>query len=255
MKRDPKGLPNLSPRTGHLVRTNSESLIGVISGRRDVDLSEGVAISSIYHTDEHSHIEPVRYGAGSGFFRLLMAAHAPADTLARRAALTLKNMAADPKGTVSAWSVPDMAKYSQVLLFMRTLEGTLEFQLGRGLRTGLMRGLRTRLSDGSPPPLAFMEEATALARRFADKTDGFLVNLVTEAISGVPSTAHILGGACIGPNPSEGVIDGNHEVYGYKGLYVADGSAMSANPGVNPSLTITAMAERAMARIPERNAP
>jgi cholesterol oxidase len=255
MKADPAGLPALSPRTGELVRTNSESLIAVISERRDVDLSKGVAIGSIYHTDEHSHIEPVRYGGGSGFFRLLMAPHAPGETVMQRLGRAASAMLAHPIKMLRAALVPDLAKYSQILLYMRSLEGTLSLRRAKGLRTGFKDGLATELSPGATPPKAFIPEATALAERFAEKIDGVAVNMVTETVQGIPSTAHILGGACIGKDASEGVIDAHHEVFGYPGLYVVDGASVSANPGVNPSLTITALAERAMTFIPQKSSP
>ena len=152
MKDDPKGLPNLSPRTGELVRTNSESLIAVVTRRRDLDLSKGVAIGSILHTDEHSHVEPVRYGAGSGFFRLLLAPHAPGDTLPQRLGRALSTFAKSPVKMLKAWLVPDLAKYSQILLYMRSLEGTLSFRRRRGVRTGFAEGLATELSPGATPP-------------------------------------------------------------------------------------------------------
>jgi cholesterol oxidase len=249
MKDDPKGLPRLSPRTGELVRTNSESLIAVVSERRDLDLSKGVAIGSILHTDEHSHVEPVRYGEGSGFFRLLLAPHAPGDTLMQRGVRAASVLLESPMRTAKVLAVPDLAKYSQILLYMRTLEGTLSFRLGRSARTGFRRALETELTPGAEPPRAFIPEATAIAERFGDKLHGMPVGMVTETLMGAPSTAHILGGACIGRDADEGVIDTGHEAFGYPGLYVIDGSSVSANPGVNPSLTITAMAERAMAGI------
>lgn len=252
MKEDPRGLPNLSPRTGELVRTNSESLIAVISEKRDADLSKGVAIGSILHTDEHSHLEPVRYGAGSGFFRLLIAPHAPGETamerLGRAAGMLLKN----PLRMLKAALVPDLARYSQILLYMRSLEGTLSLRRRASARTAFQKGLATELSPGMPAPAAFIPEATELAERFAERLHGLPFNMVTETVQGIPSTAHILGGACVGRTPDEGVIDEDHEVFGYPGLYVVDGSSVSANPGVNPSLTITALAERAMSRIPAR---
>ena len=254
MKDDPKGLPHLSPRTGELVRTNSESLIAVVSERRDLDLSKGVAIGSILHTDEHSHIEPVRYGEGSGFFRLLLSPHAPGDTLPERLVRAASVLARSPVRSAKVLAVPDLAKYSQILLYMRTLEGTLNFRLGRSARTGFTLGLETELAPGAEPPKAFIPEATELAERFGEKLSGMPVGMVTETLMGAPSTAHILGGACIGRDPDEGVIDTSHEVFGYPGLYVIDGAAVSANPGVNPSLTITAMAERAMARVPQKGA-
>jgi cholesterol oxidase len=252
MKDDPNGLPDLSPRTGELVRTNSESLIAIITRRRDLDLSKGVAIGSILHTDEHSHIEPVRYGAGSGFFRLLLAPHAPGDTLPQRLGRALSTFMKSPGKMLKAWLVPDLAKYSQILLYMRSLEGTLSLRRRRGVRTGFAEGLATELSPGATPPAAFIPEATALAERFAEKLDGTPVNMITETVQGIPSTAHILGGACIGKTKDDGVIDADHKVFGYPGLYVVDGSAISANPGVNPSLSITALAERAMALVPAK---
>ncbi|HVY46686.1 MAG TPA: GMC family oxidoreductase [Minicystis sp.] len=254
MKADPKGLPNLSPRTGELVRTNSESLIAVITRRRDVDLSKGVAIGSILHTDEHSHLEPVRYGQGSGFFRLLLAPHAPGETLVQRLGRAASALLKHPGRMLSAALVPDLARYSQILLYMRSLEGTLSLRRRRTARHGFAEGLATELSPGATPPAAFIPEATELAERFAEKLDGVPVNMITETVQGIPSTAHILGGACIGLTPEEGVIDANHEVFGYPGLYVVDGAAISANPGVNPSLSITALAERAMSLIPPKAA-
>ena len=252
MREDPRGLPRLSPRTGELVRTNSESLIAVISERRDQDLSKGVAIGSILHTDEHSHVEPVRYGAGSGFFRLLMTPHAPGETVVERLGRAAGFALRHPIRTLRAALVPDLSRYSQILLYMRSLEGTLSLRRGRGVRTGFQEGLATELAEGATPPRAFIPEASEIAERFAKRIGGVAASLVTETLQGIPSTAHILGGACIGKNADEGVIDDRHEVYGYPGLFVIDGSAVSANPGVNPSLTITAMAERAMSLVPSK---
>ena len=250
MREDPQGLPRLSPRVGDFVRTNSEALIGVVTPERDEDLTEGIAITSILHTDEHSHIEPVRYGRGSGFFRTLALPHSPAPTALGRFAGAARGFVKQPVRWARALTVRDHAKHTQILLYMRTLEGTLRMQLGKSVRTGFQRGLVTVLDDPSAAPSAFMPEATELARRFADKVKGVVMSILTETLLGVPTTAHILGGACMGRDASEGVIDTDHQVFGYPGLFVVDGAAMSANPGVNPSLTITAMAERAMAKIP-----
>lgn len=252
MKDDPEGLPRLSPRVGDFVRTNSESLIGVTTQRRDVDLTEGVAITSILHTDEHSHVEPVRYSRGAGFFRLLMSPHAPGATAASRFARALALMVRHPIRYARLATVPDWARYTQILLYMRTLEGTLSFRRGRSAFSGFRTALQTTLDDAEPPA-AFIPEATDIARRFAEKVDGTTANIISETALGTPSTAHILGGACIGVDAEHGVIDARHEAHGHPGLYVIDGSAMSANPGVNPSLTITAMAERAMSLVPARS--
>jgi len=252
MRDDPRGLPDLSPRLGDFVRTNNEALFGVVIPREDANFSEGVAITSILHTDEHSHIEPVRYGAGSGFFRTMVLPIAGGATLAARLASAARGFARHPLRFLKAFVVDDFAKKSQVLLYMRTLESTISMRLGRGLRTGGKLGLVTRVAEGGKAPTADMPEALDLAHRFAEKVGGVPMALATETMLGVPSTAHILGGACMGKNADEGVIDATHRVHGYDGLYVIDGAAVSANPGVNPSLTITALAERAMSFIPAK---
>jgi cholesterol oxidase len=240
MKGVPDGLPHLSDQVGRSIRTNSETLIGV-TAPSGTDLSKGVAIGSILHTDEHSHLEPVRYPPGSGLFRSMALPHAPGATFAQRMAASLRTALANPSRAVRAALVEDWAASTAILLYMRTLDGTLAFELGR-------LGLRSRLGTGEAPT-ASIPEASALAEDFARHLDGFVVSLFTETLFGIPTTAHILGGACIGATGAEGVIGPDHQVHGYPGLYVCDGSAVSANPGVNPSLTITAMAERAMAQV------
>jgi len=251
MQEDREGLPQLSPRLGDGIRTNNEALIGVIAPDED-DLSRGIAITSILHTDEHSHIEPVRYGRGSGFFRLMSLPHSTGTTVAARVAGAAGGFLRHPVKWARALGVRDFARKSQVLLYMRTLESTLSLRRGRSPWTAFRTGLITQLADGVPAPTAFLPEATDLAERFAQKVGGVTMTLLTETVLGVPSTAHILGGACMGRTIDEGVIDTDHQVFGYPGLYVVDGAAVSANPGVNPSLTITALAERAMARIPAK---
>jgi cholesterol oxidase len=253
MREDPEGLPKLSPRVGDFVRTNNEALIGIIVPKKKEDLSKGIAITSILETDEHSHVEPVRYGEGSGFFRTMVLPHAPGSNVFLRLARATAGFFARPHLWVRALTVPDFAKHSQILLYMRTLEGSLRLRLGRSLWTGFARGLVSELAPGTTAPRAFLEEASDIARRWAEKTGGVAMSLMTETLLGTPSTAHILGGACMGRGPDEGVIDARHRVFGYPGLYVIDGSAVSANPGVNPSLTIAALAERAMTFVPRKN--
>lgn len=252
MKGERDGLPNLSDRVGDAVRTNNESLIGIqVPGGTD-DLTDGVAITSILHTDEHSHVEPVRYGKGSGFFRLMCAPHSDAPQTIARLRGVLSGFARDPVTWAKVVTMRDWARHGMVLLYMRTLESTLRLRLGRGVRTGFSRGLVSELAPGQPAPSAFLPEATEIAERYAKKLGGVPMTLMTETLMGIPSTAHILGGACMGKDAGEGVIDALHRVHGYDGLYVIDGSAVSANPGVNPSLTITALAERAMSHVPAR---
>jgi cholesterol oxidase len=254
MRADQNGLPRLSERLGSGVRTNSESLIGVIAPEHEEPLSKGVAITSILHTDDHSHIEPVRYGNGSGFFRALVLPSAQGATPVQRLAAMTRSFLKQPGRWAKAFMTEDFARQSQIMLYMRTLEGTLNMRLGRSVLTGFRRGLVTELDDPSKAPQANIPEALELAERFAEKVGGVTATLLTETILGVPSTAHILGGACMGTSASNGVINDRHEVFGYPGLYVIDGSAVSANPGVNPSLTITALAERAMGFIPAKGA-
>jgi len=252
MREDTAGLPGLSARVGDFVRTNSEALLGVVAPDHAEDFSRGIAITSILHTDEHSHLEPVRYGAGSGFIRTMAVPHAEGKTALGRIVRTVGHLARRPLRWARALTTPDYSRHSQILLFMRTLESTLALRLGKSAMTGFRRGLISQLSPGSAPPTGAIPAAVDLARRFADKVGGVVETMFTETLLGTPTTAHILGGACMGASAETGVIDSQHRVFGYRGLYVIDGSAVSANPGVNPSLTITALAERAMSFIPPR---
>ncbi|HEX7578770.1 MAG TPA: GMC family oxidoreductase, partial [Thermoanaerobaculia bacterium] len=145
----------------------------------------------------------------------------------------------------------DWAKYNMILLYMRTVEGHIRMRLGRSWRTGFQRWAVTAKGDG-PPAKAWSPEASDLAARVARLIDGYPTSLLTETVLGIPTTAHILGGCPMGDSPENGAIDHRQRLFGYDGLWVVDGSAISANPGVNPSLTITALAERAMTFIPEK---
>ncbi len=246
MQQDPAGLPRLSKTLGRFIRTNNESIIGVVSNNPQFDFTKGIAISSIIHTDEHSHLEPVRYGRGSGFFRLLMAPHAPGSNIFKRGLAMLSSLLRNPLRWLRIFAIGDFSKQTQILLYMRSLESTLTFKLRRRPWLAFRSTMGTTLEPHGQKPKAFMKEATELAQSFANKVDGTLANVFTESLFGIASTAHVLGGCCMGSNQDEGVIDSKHEVFNYPGLYVVDGSAVSANPGVNPSLTITALAERAL---------
>jgi len=245
MRERPDGLPRLSPMLGRGVRTNQESLIYVVSRRRDDDHSRGVAIGSIYDLDDGAHVEPVRYAAGSDVFRLLLGPHAPGHHAIVRIARALLHVLRRPMRVLRALLTPDLARRSIILLYMQAAEGTL-----RIVRSRVTGRLATR-RDRGPRPRASIDRATAIARRVAEKLDGEPLSGLPEILFDIPTTAHILGGCCMGRTAEDGVIDRNHEVFGYPGLFVVDGSAISANPGVNPSLTIAALAERAMARIPD----
>ena len=194
----------------------------------------------------------MRYSAGSGVFRTLMLPNAPGDTLLQRIGSALGLVARHPIQTVKAYLVPDWAKYTMILLYMRTVDGHIRMRLGRSPFTAFFRGAITTKGDG-PPAKAWAHEATDLARRVAHELDGYPTSLLTETLLGIPTTAHILGGAPMGDCASSGAIDHQHRLFGYEGLYVIDGAAISANIGVNPSLTITALAERAMSFIPAKH--
>ena len=250
LKKSPNGLPKLSDRLGDYVRTNSEALIGVVSSRDDQDFSTGVAIGSIFKTDPHSHIEPCRYPAGSDFFRYLCAPHVSGRTAIERLKNLLFTLKSDPKGFCRAMSGKRHAERTTILLYMRTLDGHLRLRLGRSFWTGFQEGLLTAPGEG-PMPTNDIPEATELAREYCREVDGYALSLFSETLFGIPTTAHILGGCCMGESSNDGVIDRDHEVFGYPGLFVVDGSAVSANPGVNPALTITSLAERALQKLGE----
>jgi len=254
LKEDPEGLPRLSDRLGDFVRTNSESIISVVAEDDQVDYSKGISISSIVHTDDHSHFEIVRNGSGSNLLHLLAVPHAPGPDLRSRLRESLRVLLRHPRRFVAAHTAEDASSQSTILLYMKTLEGNIRLRLGRSAYTGFRKALVTEIDPGQEPPRAFLKEATQIAWRFAEKVRGIPMSLFTETLFGTPSTAHILGGACMGDSAETGVIDDKHEVFGYEGLYVVDGSAVSANPGVNPSLTIMALAERAMAHVEARHA-
>ena len=235
-------LPNISDTIGNGVRTNSEALIGVTTFEKETVFSEGVAIGSILHTDEYSHIEPVRYPAGSGFWRLLMSPMVYGNNALIRIARILYDLIRHPWQNLKAFAVVDWAKKTQILLFMQTIDSTLRFSNG-------LFGMGTKLSSGKKPT-SFIPEAYTLASQYAEIVGGKATSLLTESLLGIPTTAHILGGAVMGKDITEGVIDKDHQVFGYESMYICDGSTISANPGVNPALTILAQSERAMSKIP-----
>jgi cholesterol oxidase len=240
-----KSLPLLSDRVGSRVRTNSESLIGITAFDRKTVFSDGVAISSILRTDDHSHIEPVRYPAGSGFWRWFGLPLSLGGNLFVRLGRSFWDILRHPIRNMKVYFTDDWAKRTQILLYMRTIDSTL--RLSRG-----MFRMKTSTEQGERPT-PFMPEAKALADQYASIVRGKPMVLITETAFGIPTTAHILGGAVMGKDKTEGVIDKDNRVFGYEYMYVCDGSMISANPGVNPSLTITALAERAMSKIGPRS--
>ncbi len=238
-------LPRLSPLVGHHVRTNSESLIGVTTFDKNTDFSKGVAIGSILNTDEHSHLEPVRYPEGSGFWRIFMSPLVHGEHLWQRLGRVAWDYMRHPVQNLRAYFVDNWAKRTIILLFMQTIDSTLN------LTRNKLGFMQSHIEKGKAPT-SFIPQAKELAEAYAKLANGKATSLITETILGIPTTAHILGGAVMGRNASEGVIDRDNRVFGYRNMYICDGSMISANPGVNPSLTIVAISERAMSKIPPR---
>jgi cholesterol oxidase len=243
-----RGLPKLSDRLGCEVRTNSEALLGVTSRNRNVDFSRGIAITSGIYPDDRTHVEPVRYSSGSSFMRTLAAPMADAGTRLTRPLRMLAATLFHPLDTLRLLFNTRWAETSIILLVMQDLDSKMKMKLGRGLFTLFRRRLTTEVAPDQQIP-SYIEPGHVVARALAKKIDGIPLSAVNEVMLQIPTTAHILGGSAIGKDREHGVVGPNHEVFGYPGLYVCDGSVVPANLGVNPSLTITAMTERAMSLI------
>jgi cholesterol oxidase len=236
-------LPDLSPRLGHLVRTNSEALLGVTAADPPEDLVDRVAISSSIHPDADTHIETVVAGRHGDAMRGLFTMLTPDGSRLTRPLKLLARFIAHPGRAASLYLRPGWSRRSVMVLVMQSLDNAV--QLAPRSARGKRVRMRTRRDPERPAP-RYLPAADACARWFAERLGGVATSSTVEAAFGMPTTAHILGGAVIAPDPSLGVIDTHHRVFGYRNLLVCDGSAMPANAGVNPSLTITAMTERAM---------
>ena len=247
-----KSLPNLSQRLGDMVRTNSEALLGSVARKSDINYSEGVSISSIYNQDEITRIEPVRYPDGSSLMRFLAAPLIDTDVSVPIRLLRFLGWAVThPIDFLKALVLPGWAHNVTILLVMQHADNRMRFRMGRSLFTLFRRGLVTESEPGYEIH-AQVKGSHELTREFAKRTNGIALGSIGENLLGLPTTAHILGGAPIGKDASEGVVDKNFEVHNYPGIYIIDGSIIPANPGVNPSLTITALAEYAMSKIPKK---
>jgi cholesterol oxidase len=236
-------LPNLSDKVGCNVRTNNESLLLVTStDKKHKDFSKGIAIGSILHTDKNSHLEPVRYGEGSGFFRMLTIPMVYSKSLLIRFLGIFGVFLKQPLKIFKTAFTKNYATRTTVLLFMQTLDSTLQLKLGK------ITKLKSKTEDGKKPS-AFISEALKLGKRYGKQVNGIPYANFTDVLLGSPTTAHILGGSVMAESAEKGVIDKSNNVFGYKNMLICDGSAISANPGVNPSLTITAITEHAMSKI------
>ena len=242
-------LAGMSSQLGAFSRTNSESLLGVIARQDDIDYSEGSAITSSVFPDEHTHIAPVRYGHGSGFMGILVSLMASgkngeAPTPLRLLAVTLRNLNRLPK----FYNLRKWPQRTLILLVMQALDNSLTTFAKRTI-FGRSK-LTSRQGYGETNP-AWVKAGHEFARELATDMNGTPGAVTTEPF-GIPMTAHFLGGCVIGANANEGVVDGYLRAFGQPGLHIFDGSTLSANPGVNPSLSITAQAEWATAHWPNK---
>jgi cholesterol oxidase len=244
-------LPGISDRLGQLVRTNSESILAVTLPDEKLKPGNDVAISASIHPRPDTHIEFVTYGAKGDFMSTQFTMITGQGTRVTRPLRLLGNIARHPLRFAKVLWPFGWSRRTVIFLVMQSLDNAISFRAKRGWLGGI--GLTTEQDKDKPNP-TFIAVANEAAEYLAKHTGGIAQSMVLEAMANIPSTAHILGGAVIGKDASCGVIDGQNRVFGYRNLLVCDGAAMPANPGVNPSLTITAITENAMSYIPAARA-
>jgi cholesterol oxidase len=246
-------LPHISNHLGSLVRSNSEALLGMMSPDKQTDYSKGVAITSIFQADSKTAVEPVRYSAGSSLLRWLSSPQIkPQKRFIKRFFSLLLKLIVHPMVFLRAYLLPGWAEYTTILLAMQTEDNRLHMRLGRSWMRLFQYSLVSQSADENPVPTR-IEMGYQVANEFAKRIHGDAAGTFVEVLFDIPITAHILGGVAFGRNDQEGVIGLDCQIHNYPGLYVVDGSIMPANPGVNPSLTITALAEYAMNKIPPKH--
>ena len=239
-------LPRVSDRLGDFVRTNSEAILAVTLPRDAADLVKRVAISSSVYPDPDTHIETVTYGDAGDSMSLLYTLMVGDGTRVTRPLKLLATIARHPVRLLRILSPRGWSRRTIIVLVMQTLDNAIALRPKRTLGGGVR--LRTQQDPERPNP-TFIPVANHFADWLAKRTGGIAQSSVMEATLNIPSTAHILGGAVIGADPSRGVVDARQRVFGYENLLVCDGSAIPANVGVNPSLTITALAEHAISQV------
>ena len=242
-------LPGLSARLGHVVRTNSEVLAGVTS-KKNQQHSLGISITSSVFVNDTTHIELVRYPKGSDVMAVFAGLMTDGGGKIPRPLRFFWNVARHPLQFLRLRIPINWGRNSVILLVMQTLDNYLTVSRGRRWWAFFRKGLISK--NGGKKIPTYIPEANQAVRGMAERMDAIPQNAITEVLFNIPMTAHILGGCIIGQNRDHGVIDKYHRVFGYDNMYVTDASAVSANMGVNPSLTITAMAERAMRFVPPK---
>jgi cholesterol oxidase len=242
-----RSLPRLSPRLGEEVRTNNEALLGSVdrtAGAGTTDWSQGIAITSRFQADPVTTIEPVRHPAGSDFMRFIGAPLVGTGHPLRRLGRALAHVLSHPRDWLLTHVLPGWARRTTIILGMQNVDQRLQLRLGRGPLTLFRRDLVSRPEPGTAPPGPLVA-AHGIVNEFARRTNGIPSASINETFLDVPLTAHFIGGCPMGRDAAEGMVDDRFRVHGYPGLLVLDGSVLPGNPGVNPSLTIAAIAEYA----------
>ncbi|MBI3394880.1 MAG: GMC family oxidoreductase [Spirochaetia bacterium] len=242
-------LPNLSSALGGMVRTNSEAIVGVTSRDPDADFSKGIAITSSVHPTDDTHIEPVRYSKGSDVMGMLATVLTDGGGRIPRPLRFLMNIVSHPIDFLRTLAPSGFAQKSIILLVMQTVDNSIRLVHKRRWIWPFTKSVTSAHGDGEKIP-TYIPVANEFAKKMAAKINGVAQSSFNEVLLDVPTTAHILGGCSIGRTKEEGVIDMQNRVFGYENIIVCDGSMIPANLGVNPSLTITALSERAMSFVP-----
>lgn len=245
---DERSLPNISARLGDTVRTNSEALVASLSNDPDIDLSVGTTISSDFYIGADTHITQNRIPPSQSFMRFYMGPLVDGAVPWKRALLTLWTILRSPRAASRAWRAKNWHRRATVLTVMQVIDNAIAMRWKRLWWAPWKRGL-VSIVEGEERVPTYLEPANRAARALAENNNGTPLNIMGESLGNMALTAHILGGCKIGASPEEGVIDSEHRLFNYPDIYVTDASAIPANVGVNPSLTITAMAERCMSFI------
>ncbi|MCG5226900.1 GMC family oxidoreductase [Acinetobacter pittii] len=242
-------LPNISDDLGNRVRTNAESILGVRFFDKDVDMSKGVAIGSSIYIDHDTHIEATRYQGGSDAMGLMCTYMAKGKPGWTRIFYWLWILISHPLIFLRMSNPVGFARQTLIFLVMQTADASINMRLKRNWFWPFGKVLS---SEGKKLPV-YIPQANTFTEKIAKMFNGHPITTITEILFNVPFTAHCMGGCAIASSPEQGVVDGKNRVFNYKNLYVVDGSMLGANLGVNPSLTITALAERAMSYIPAKH--
>lgn len=240
-------LPKISDALGKLSRTNSEALTGTVMPKGGTDYSKGSAITSSFFPDEHTHVEPVRYGKGSNFMGLLQTVMTDGINIRKRRAQWLRQVITKPSMLIKIMDVRKWSERTVVALIMQNVDSSITVKS----KKGLLGWRLTSQNDSNHPNATYIPAANEVARRIAENKGGVAGGHIGDLIK-APLTAHFVGGCVIGATSNEGVIDPYHRVWNYPTMHIVDGASVTANLGVNPSLTITAQAERAFSMWPNK---